>query len=154
MIAASVKKFVDPLKAFEARCDARAYLFAVGDLDLLDVPDFHAEADAPPCDICGCARCASWTFCKTCRAVDRKAAAQHQTREPHQQCAASQATYDAILYELRTYGISQLAKPNCRRRLFDLSTEQVRELIAALMRLRPRYPAITDDLLLKLGDQL
>ena len=68
--------------------------------------------------------------------------------------AASQVTCDAILYELRTYGISQLAKPNCRRRLFDLSTEQVRELIAALMRLRPRYPAITDDLLLKLGDQL
>jgi hypothetical protein len=117
-------------------------------------PDFHAKAGAVECEICGCVPCASWTFCKTCRAVDRKAAAQRQTREPPRQCAASQATCDAILYELRTYGISQLAKPDCRRRLFDLSTEQVRELIAALMRLRPKYPAITDDLLLKLGDQL
>jgi hypothetical protein len=40
MIAASTtKKLVDPLKAFEARCDARAYLSAVGDLDLHDAVD-------------------------------------------------------------------------------------------------------------------
>jgi hypothetical protein len=40
MIAASTtKKTVDPLEAFEARCSARAYLFAVGDLDLHDAVD-------------------------------------------------------------------------------------------------------------------
>jgi hypothetical protein len=31
---------------------------------------------------------------------------------------------------LRTYGVAQLNKENCRRRLSDLSTKQLRELIA------------------------
>jgi hypothetical protein len=40
MISAfTTKKLVDPLEAFEARCSARAYLFAVGDLDLHDAVD-------------------------------------------------------------------------------------------------------------------
>jgi hypothetical protein len=67
---------------------------------------------------------------------------------------AAQSTCDALLYELRTYGVPQLAKPNCRGRLSDLSTEQLRELLAALMRLRPKYPAITDELIMKIGDCL
>jgi hypothetical protein len=58
------------------------------------------------------------------------------------------------LYELRTHGLAQLNESNCRRHLFDLTTDQVRELIAALMRLRSAYPTITDELLLKLADQL
>jgi hypothetical protein len=65
---------------------------------------------------------------------------------------AAQSTVDALVWELRTYGIPQLGKPNCQRRLSDLSTKQGHELIAALLRLRPRYPAITDELILKLGD--
>jgi len=67
---------------------------------------------------------------------------------------ASRSTYDAVLWELRTCGVVQLNKENCRRRLSDLSTNQLRELIAALMRLRPRYSMINDELLLKLGDLL
>lgn len=67
---------------------------------------------------------------------------------------AAQSTYDALVYELRTYGIAQLEKPNCRGRLGDCSTQQLRDLIAALIRLRPNYPAITDELILKLGDCL
>jgi hypothetical protein len=61
---------------------------------------------------------------------------------------APQSTYDALLYELRTYGLAQLNKPNCLRRLSALSSDQLNELIAALLRLRPKYPAITDELLL------
>ena len=67
---------------------------------------------------------------------------------------AAQTTYDAALWELRTYGVAQLVKENCRRRLSDLSIKQLRELIAALMRLRPQYSMIDDELLLKLGDLL
>ena len=67
---------------------------------------------------------------------------------------APQTTYDAALWELRTYGVAQLTKENCRRRLSDLSTKQLRELTAALMRLRPQYSMINDELLLKLGDLL
>ena len=65
-----------------------------------------------------------------------------------------QSTYDAVLYELRTYGLAHLANSNCQRRLADLSTFQMRELIAALIQLRPKYSSITDELLLKLGEQL
>jgi hypothetical protein len=50
--------------------------------------------------------------------------------------------------------LAQLAKENCRRRLSDLSTKQLRELIAALVRLRSQYSMINDELLLKLGDLL
>jgi hypothetical protein len=49
MIAASTtKKLVDPLEAFEARCDARAYLWSIGDLplqDAVDVLQHDAERD-------------------------------------------------------------------------------------------------------------
>jgi len=48
----------------------------------------------------------------------------------------------------------QLDKENCSRRLSDLSTKQLRELTVALMRLRPQYSMINDELLLKLGDLL
>jgi hypothetical protein len=67
---------------------------------------------------------------------------------------ASRTTYDAALWELRTHGVAQLAKENCRRRLSDLSTKQIRDLIAALIRLRSQYSMINDELLLKLGDLL
>jgi hypothetical protein len=67
---------------------------------------------------------------------------------------AAVSTYEALVYELRTYGIAQLASPRCRGRLADLSAEQTRDLIAALIRLKPIYLAITDELLLKLGTLL
>jgi hypothetical protein len=38
-MAAAAKKLVDPVEAFEARCDARAYLFSIGEIDLHDAVD-------------------------------------------------------------------------------------------------------------------
>jgi hypothetical protein len=71
-------------------------------------------------------------------------------RWPH----AAQSIVDAVAYELRTYGVPQLAKPATQARLADLSSAQLRAVIAQLIRLRPKYPAITDELLLKLGGLL
>jgi hypothetical protein len=65
-----------------------------------------------------------------------------------------QSTFDALAYELRTHGIDQLQQQSCRRRLGDLSTEQTRKLIETLLRLQPKYPAISDELISKLGDYL
>jgi hypothetical protein len=48
---------------------------------------------------------------------------------------APRPTYDAALFELREYGIPQLAKPNCQRRLAMLSPKQLEDVIAALLRL-------------------
>lgn len=67
---------------------------------------------------------------------------------------APKATYDALFYELSTYGLSQLAKPTCQGRLAALSTAQLRTIIQALIRSRAKYPNITDELIAKLGDQL
>ena len=67
---------------------------------------------------------------------------------------APRATVEALLYELRTQGLAVLERPSCRRRLADVPSAQLRDVIAALIRLRPQYSTITDDLLLKLGEQL
>ena len=75
-------------------------------------------------------------------------------RRPREAYGAAPTTVEALMYELRTDGIKALATPNCQRRLCDLSTAQVREVIERLTRLRVRYPAITDELLLALTDQL
>jgi hypothetical protein len=67
---------------------------------------------------------------------------------------APKSTYDALFFELSAYGLSQLTKPNCQRRLAALSTAQVRTIIQALIRSRAKNPNITDELIAKLGDQL
>jgi hypothetical protein len=64
------------------------------------------------------------------------------------------SSVEALTLELRERGEAALAKPESRRRLAALSTTQVREVIARLIALRPRHPAITDDLLFRLGEQL
>jgi hypothetical protein len=67
---------------------------------------------------------------------------------------AASSTVEALMYELRTYGAAALAGPNCRRRLCDLSQPQLVEVVERLMALRPKYHAITDELLFLLGEQL
>lgn len=61
--------------------------------------------------------------------------------------SAAQSTYDAVLWVLRTYGVARLTDDWMLPRLAEFSTEQMRELHAALIRMRPKYPAITDELL-------
>jgi hypothetical protein len=67
---------------------------------------------------------------------------------------AATATIEAIMWELRTHGLAQLKKPNCQRRLDALSPGQLREVIARLIKLRPHYSKISDELLLQLGERL
>jgi hypothetical protein len=67
---------------------------------------------------------------------------------------AARATYDALLWELRTHGLAQLRNANCRRRLEELASTQLGELIAALGRLQGTHPAITDELMQTLRRQL
>ena len=78
-------------------------------------------------------------------------AAISRSRERH---GAAPATVEAFIWELSTLGLAAIAGRNCLRRLGELSTMQLHEVIERLMRMRSRYPAITDELLLRLGDQL
>lgn len=75
-----------------------------------------------------------------------------ELNDPHRFGRAAHSTVEAVMHELRTYGIAQLKKPNCQRRLSELSNAQVRKVIERLERLRPKYPAITDELLLVLAE--
>ena len=74
--------------------------------------------------------------------------------DPRRWPEAPQSTYDAALFELREYGITQLEKPNCQRRLALLSPKQLEDVIAALLRLQPRYQTITGELIATLREIL
>lgn len=80
--------------------------------------------------------------------ADSEAALQKRRAE----YGAAPSTIEAVMYELRTYGLAAIAGTNCQRRLADLSNAQLREVIERLDRLRPQYPAITDNLLLSLAE--
>ena len=60
---------------------------------------------------------------------------------------APEATYNAAVYELRTYGLPQLSNPNCQRRLADLSAAQLKNLMTCLQQWRGQYPKVSDELL-------
>jgi len=65
---------------------------------------------------------------------------------------APRATCDALLYELRTYGLPRLQSPVTQRRLGDISDAQLKNLIGALIRLQPKYHNISDELILALDE--
>jgi len=78
-------------------------------------PDFHAKAGAVECEICGCAPCASWTFCKLCREADRKAAAQRQSARAER--PTPEVVIDAVMVAVRARGIGALREPDNLQRL-------------------------------------
>jgi hypothetical protein len=63
---------------------------------------------------------------------------------------AAPTTVEAVMYELREDGLDAVKVSNCRRRLAALSRDQIREVLTRLIKLRPRYPKITDELLLRI----
>lgn len=67
---------------------------------------------------------------------------------------AAPTTVEALLYSLRERGEAALRERDVLHRLSELSTNQVREVVGRLMRLRPKYSAITDQLLFLLSEQL
>jgi hypothetical protein len=64
---------------------------------------------------------------------------------------APEATYHAVVYELRTHGLAQLKQANCQRRLCDLSAAQIKTVIASLQQRRSQYPNVSDELLTALA---
>lgn len=65
---------------------------------------------------------------------------------------ASAATVEALMYALRTNGVSALRQKKNIERLKQLSSIQLREVISRLIKMRARYPAITNGLLTALGN--
>jgi hypothetical protein len=75
-------------------------------------------------------------------------------RKRRKEFGAAPSTIEAIMFELRSYGMAALAGANCQRRLAELSPDQLVEVIQRLMSLRPKYPAITDQLIFILAEKL
>jgi hypothetical protein len=67
---------------------------------------------------------------------------------------APRATLEALMYSLRERGERALTEPDCQRRLSELSPVQLREVIVRLDRMRAEYPAVTDSLLLRIGEKI
>jgi hypothetical protein len=64
---------------------------------------------------------------------------------------AAKTTYDTVDFELSTYGLSELSKGSCQRRLADLSIGQLKKLMVGLQQRRGQYPAVSDELLAALA---
>jgi hypothetical protein len=86
---------------------------------------------------------------------------QRSPAEPPSRDEAAESTVEALMFSLRKYGVETLSERACLRRLANLSSDQIREIVARLIALRrlkiagePLYPKIDDELLLKLGDLL
>jgi hypothetical protein len=62
---------------------------------------------------------------------------------------AASTTCDALLWELREYGLRRLKHPSTLRRLSQLSNKQFADLIAALTRLQANYPKTCSNQLLE-----
>jgi uncharacterized protein YjiS (DUF1127 family) len=75
-----------------------------------------------------------------------------QLNDPRRFERAAQSTVEALVFELRENGAAQLEKANCRRRLSELSDEQLREVIGRLMAMQPQYLKINDALIAALRE--
>jgi hypothetical protein len=65
---------------------------------------------------------------------------------------AAQSTYDALLWELREYGVHRLKHRPTQWRLGELSAPQVQDLTAAIKRLQTKYPrTCTNQLIAVIG---
>jgi hypothetical protein len=140
----------------------------------------HSNNSEPwaACYICGTSPCVNPSFCRICRRADAHRANERQPESAHvarlprlvddnmslerawtevnqrRGDGVPQSTVEALIYELRTHGITALEHPRCLRRLDNVSTAQLREMLGHLIKLRPKNPLITDDLLLKIGGLL
>jgi hypothetical protein len=108
------------------------------------------------CNICGAEPCINPSFCRTCRKADarhrRDPNAERQRRlladdislqrayaeisSSHIKGRAANSTVEALLYGLRS-GVSALKEPDVRRRLSQLSDDQLVEVGAKLRRRGP-----------------
>ena len=75
-----------------------------------------------------------------------------QIRQKGPPMTAAQSTYDALLWELREYGVHRFKHRPTQWRLGELSAPQVQDLTAAIKRLQTKYPrTCTNQLIAVIG---
>jgi hypothetical protein len=73
-------------------------------------------------------------------------------RRYREQHGAPETTVDAVIFSLRSRGIAALSEPTTKERLSELSKSQLADVAVRLHRLRAKYPTITDQVIIKIGD--
>jgi hypothetical protein len=73
-------------------------------------------------------------------------------RKQREQYGAPETTVDAVIFALRSRGMAALNEPITKQRLSELSKPQLAEVGVRLHRLRAKYPTITDQVIIKIGD--
>jgi hypothetical protein len=122
----------DPRLVFLERASARLTLVEAGEMEIEDA--FNGLVDQ-----CASERemIARWDY-----------PPQPPTKTAKLKEAAS-TTCDALLWELREYGLRRLKHSSTLRRLSQLSNKQLQNLIAALTRLQAKYPKTCSNQLLE-----
>ena len=80
--------------------------------------------------------------------------AHYEIKRQHFQRRAATSIIEALMVGLRERGTAVLKDPKVERRLGEVSAEQLHEVIARLIKLRPQCRAISDELLLQLEERL
>ena len=63
--------------------------------------------------------------------------------ERRKEYGAAWTTVESLMFSLREKGEPALTEPDNERRLSELTADQIAEVISRLMKMRPRFPAIT-----------
>ena len=143
---------IDRPLAFLACASARFDLVETGEMTLDEAVDdnfverFRAVAEI----VCACE-------CQMIEAWERDyphLPTRRQTPRQDFGDGAAPSVVDALLFELSRYGLSRLNNEKTQGRLAKLSVDQLRDVSARLVRMKPRYPEITAELLDVLRDQI
>jgi hypothetical protein len=73
-------------------------------------------------------------------------------RRYRDQHGAAETTVDALMFSLCQRGVAALSEPTTKQRLSELSKSQLADIAVRLDRLRAKYPTITDQVIIKIGD--
>ena len=73
-------------------------------------------------------------------------------RRYRDQHGAAETTVDALMFSLCQRGVAALSEPTTKQRLSELSKSQLADVAVRLHRLRVKYPTITDQVIIKIGD--
>lgn len=107
------------------------------------------------CPTCGADPCVNPSFCRACREADQRKT--HKSRwyvyDRAQLDGTPQPTVEALMFSLRSRGTSALEESSTKRRLSELSEQQLHEICGRLQRLKPTIArAWTSDEIIVLVD--
>ena len=89
------------------------------------------------CATCGSDACCNPSFCSACREADRCKAHNQHVDGVRRRSGAPQSTVEALMFSLRERGTGALEETDAKRRLSELSNQQVIEIGDRLQQLRP-----------------